>query len=77
MRKEQERNLFAQYAAECLRMLTENTAKISGGQYMTRKFYDLLEPGKEESEDERSGKEIAAEVCEKCGLKVVKQYELI
>lgn len=58
-------------------MLTENTAKLSDGQYMTLKFYDLLKPGTEGLEDERSVEKIAEEVCEKCGLKVVKQYEPI
>lgn len=57
------------YTAECLRVITENTAGISGGSYIQEKFMDIIEPKKQDS---RSCEEITAEVVKRCGL-VVKE----
>lgn len=43
------------YVTDALRVLTENTAKISGGGYIQRRYVELVEPRKEET---RSGDEI-------------------
>ncbi len=55
------------YTAECLRMITENTAKISGGSYIQERFIDIIEPKKQDS---RSCEEITAEIVQRCGLVV-------
>lgn len=56
------------YVSECLRMISENTANMSRGSYMTTKFKDVIKPA---PVDYRTGEEIAADVIKKCGLKVV------
>lgn len=43
------------YVTDALRVLTENTAKISGGGYIQRRYVELVEPQKEET---RNGDEI-------------------
>ena len=55
------------YVTDCLRMVTENTAKLSQGSYTAVKFYDIINPN---PKDERSGEEIVAEVINKAGLEV-------
>ena len=55
------------YVTDCLRMATENTAKMSQGSYTAVKFYDIINP---KPKDERSGEEIVAEIINKAGLEV-------
>ena len=42
--KEQEEKAVRNYYAECLRIMTENTAKIGGGSYIQIKLDDILNP---------------------------------
>ena len=42
--KEQEEKAVKIYFAECLRILTENTAKIGGGSFVEAKLQDILDP---------------------------------
>ena len=42
--KEQEEKAARIYYAECLRIMTENTAKIGGGSYIEAKLQDILDP---------------------------------
>ena len=42
--KEQEEKAVKIYYAECLRIITENTAKIGGGSYIQAKLQDILDP---------------------------------
>lgn len=69
--------MYRLYTAECLRILTETSAKNYGGEFVKLKFSEFLEPKEEKPEDERSGEEIAAELYERCGLKVVKETESV
>jgi hypothetical protein len=39
-----ERELYQQYTARCLRILTENTAMLSQGQYITVELDEILNP---------------------------------
>lgn len=48
-KKEQEEKAKNIYMAECLRMITENTAKMSGGSYIQAKLKDILDPKPEET----------------------------
>ena len=56
------------YVTNCLRIMTENTAKQVGGNYMTAEYEDLIHPKKK---DNRNGNEIAADVILNAGIKVV------
>ena len=42
--KEQEEKAVKIYYAECLRIITENTAKMGGGSYIEAKLQDILDP---------------------------------
>ena len=42
--KEQEEKATKIYYAECLRIMTENTAKMGGGSYIQAKLQDILDP---------------------------------
>ena len=41
---EQEEKAVRIYYAECLRIMTENTAKMGGGSYIEAKLQDILDP---------------------------------
>ena len=56
------------YVADCLRMATENTAKMSQGSYTAARFYDIIIP---KPVDNRSGNEIAADIIKRAGIEVI------
>lgn len=67
--QENRRNLACRiYYAECLRILTENTAKLSGGAAMNTKLDELLHP---KPADSRSGEEIFADLVNLTGMEVI------
>lgn len=68
IKKHCEEHAYKVYTAECLRMLTENTAKLSNGRYVTKSFSEIIQV---KPVDKRTGDEIAMDVIKKAGLKVV------
>ena len=60
------------YVTDALKILGENTARYAGGSHLTKRWAELLNPAKP---DHRSGAEIAADVIQKAGLKVVSKDE--
>ena len=65
----QQRDLaYRIYIADCLRMATENTAKMSQGAYTAARFYDIINP---KPVDNRSGNEIAADIIKRAGIEVI------
>ena len=66
--KEQEEKAVKIYYAECLRVMTENTAKMSGGSYITAKLSDIINPKPVEN---RTGEEIAADIIKRAGIEVI------
>lgn len=60
--------IYRIYVTDCLRIMTENTAKKVGGNYVTAEYEDLIKPKKKEN---RTGDEIAADVIRNAGIKVV------
>lgn len=60
--KEQEERAIKIYYGECLRAISENTAKIGGGSYIEIKLHDLLNP---KPEDNRTKEEIIEGIREK------------
>ena len=66
--KEQEDKAVKIYYAECLRIITENTAKIGGGSYITVKLDDVLNP---KPVDNRTGEELAADIIKRAGIEVI------
>lgn len=67
-KKEQEDKAVRIYYAECLRIITENTAKMGGGSYITVKLDDILNPKQVEN---RTGEEIAADIIKRAGIEVI------
>lgn len=66
--KEQEDNAVKLYYAECLRIITENTAKMGGGSYISAKLADIINP---KPVDNRKGEEIAADIIKRAGIEVI------
>ena len=65
----QQRDLaYRIYVTDCLRMISENTAKISGGSYITAKFADIIKP---KPVDDRTSDEIAADIIKRAGIEVI------
>ena len=56
------------YVTECLRIISENTAKMGGGSYITAKFADIINP---KPVDNRTGEEIAADIIKQAGIEVI------
>ena len=56
------------YVTDCLRMVAENTAKISQGSYTAARFYDIINP---KPVDNRNGEEIAADIIKRAGIEVI------
>ena len=48
LKRQSEQSVLNLYLAECLRILTENTAKIGGGGYISVRYYDLINSKPEE-----------------------------
>ena len=64
----QQRDLaYRIYVAECLRIISENTAKMGGGSYITAKFPDIINP---KPVYNRTGEEIAADIIKMAGIEV-------
>ena len=65
----QQRDLaYRIYVADCLRIISENTAKMGGGSYITAKFPDIINP---KPVDNRTGEEIAADIIKQAGIEVI------
>ena len=65
----QQRDLaYRIYIADCLRMVTENTAKAVCGSYISAKFADIINP---KPVDNRAGEEIAADIINRAGIEVI------
>ena len=66
--KEQEEKAVKIYYAECLRIISENTAKAVCGSYISAKFADIINP---KPVDNRAGEEIAADIIKQAGIEVI------
>ena len=65
----QQRDLaYRIYVTDCLRIISENTAKTGGGSYITAKFADIINP---KPADNRAGEEIAADIIKRAGIEVI------
>ena len=60
--------LYRSYISRCLRILTENTAKISGGKYIKDNFDDIINP---KPKDSRTAEEIIAGIITQAGIEVI------
>ena len=68
--KEQQKEMaYRIYVTECLRVITENTAKQGGGSYINKPFADVI--GSNKPKDERTADEIIADITKRAGLEVI------
>ena len=56
------------YVTDCLRIISENTAKMCGGSYITAKLADIINP---KPVEDRTGEEIAADIIKRAGIEVI------
>lgn len=56
------------YISDCLRIITENTAKFAGGSFMKMRYSELIES---KLKQQKSAEEIIAEVTKNAGLEVI------
>lgn len=68
MSRENKQKVWEVYVADAVRMITENTAKFASGQYIEKRYLEILES---KPQDTRTGEQIVADVVKKAGLKVV------
>lgn len=68
IKRQAEEEAFKIYTTECLRIITENTAKMVCGSCVSVSFADIIDP---KPVDNRTGEEIVAEIVKKAGLEVV------
>lgn len=61
-------DFYRKYVAECARIITENTAKISKGGYIKAKYGDVVDP---KPQEHRSAEEIVDDVIMRGGLEVI------
>ena len=61
-------SVFKVYVSDCLRIITENTAKYAGGSFMKMRYSDLIES---KPKQEKSAEEIIDDVVKKAGLEVI------
>ena len=66
--KEQEDKAVKIYYAECLRIISENTAKMAGGSYIVAKLSDIINP---KPVEKRTAEEIAADIIKRAGIEVI------
>lgn len=65
--EKQRAEIYRIYITDCLQLIAENTAKRVEGQYLTKRYVDIVD-GTAQAEDNRSGDEIAADVIQRLGL---------
>ncbi len=62
--------IYRIYVTDCLQLIAENTAKQCEGQYLSKRYYDVVhgDANGSQSADSRSGEEVAADVIKRLGL---------
>lgn len=68
MKEQQREDLYRRYVTDCLQNISENTAKQSGGAYVSARFFDLAKP---KPVDHRTAEEVVADVAKMAGLEVI------
>ena len=69
-KRQQEELAFRIYMTESIRLLTENTARFSGGSVIKERYYDIVNR-KHEYEEEKSGDEIVRDIVTRAELELI------
>lgn len=65
--EKQRAEIYRIYITDCLQLIAENTAKRVEGQYITKRYIDIVD-GTAQAEDDRDGNEIAVDIIQRLGL---------
>lgn len=68
LKKQCDHDIFRNYLANGIKMISENTATHSGDRYLALSYNDIINP---KPVDERTGDEIVSDIVCKAGLKVI------
>ena len=68
IKQEIDDDLYRDYIARCARILTENTARLSGGNYIRAEYGDMTNP---KPRDNRTAQEIADDIISRAGIEVI------
>lgn len=66
--------MYKVYVTDCLKAITDNTARYAGGNVMQKRYYDIIQHKKI---DNRTGDEIVNDIIKGAGIKVVSKPESI
>lgn len=67
IKRQEDEKKYRYYLTDCLKLITENTAKYVGGSYISNRYKDIVDP---QPIIEKTGDEIAAEIIMKAGLQL-------
>lgn len=67
---DRDEEIYKSYMARCARIITENTARMSGGGYLNVEFDDIIDPP---PKDTRSADEIVQDIITQAGIEVITQ----
>lgn len=72
LKQQIEKDVLKAYVTDALRMITENTAKMSrtGGSYMPCRYTDIIAGTSKKSAPEKTAEEIVNDVITRTGIKV-------
>lgn len=70
LKRQCDHDIFMNYIANGIQMVSENTARMCGGRYLTASYNDIINP---KPVDDRTGDEIVEDIVRKAGLKIVGQ----
>ena len=62
--------MYRVYVTDCLRMITENTAKFAGGSMIKERFFEIIHR-QNKPKDEQNGNKIVADIIKRAKLEVV------
>lgn len=68
LKRQCDHDIFLNYIANGIKMISENTATRSGDRYLALSYNDIINP---KPVDERTGDEIVEDIVRKAGLKIV------
>lgn len=68
----QKKEAYDIYVTDVLRIISENTAKFAGGNYVKMRYIDVITPKPKKIEDDRTAEEIVNDIATRAGIKVVK-----
>ena len=68
IKRQCEHDIFRDYIANGIQMISENTARNAGGRYLSLSYMEIINP---KPSDDRTGDEIVEDIIRRAGLKVV------